>query len=360
MDAAQSLIPGLGDVMASADPSRKSAAIRQIGQLFAHGAPGFSAEHVALFDEVLTGLMPHSDPAARADLAARLAPIANAPPGLIDHLVHDDLIDVSGPLLGRSPLIAEPTLIEIARMKGQPHLGAICGRATLTSGVTDIIVRRGDRDVVRRVAGNAGAVFSPTGFSGLLRRADQDGALALAVGQRDDISDAQFRDLLDGSVDMVRRRLLAAASPALRESIGLNEPAARIAGLVRRDFVPAQKAVLALHRAGSLDEPAVLAAATCGDYETTVVALAALSGAQIATVDHLMCGERHDPLLVLSRAIGLDWTTVRALVALRPGDIKLSPRAYEDARSNYERLLRPTAQRVLSFWRMRQPDMAAS
>ena len=69
-----------------------------------------------------------------------------------------------------------------------------------------------------------------------------------------------------------------------------------------------------------------------------------------------MCGERHDPLLVLGRAIGFDWTTVRALVALRPVDIKLSSRAYDDARHNYERLLRPTAQRVLSFWRMRQPD----
>ena len=88
--------------------------------------------------------------------------------------------------------------------------------------------------------------------------------------------------------------------------------------------------------------------------------MSALSGVQIATIDHLMCGERHDPLLVLGRAIGFDWTTVRALVALRPVDIKLSSRAYDDARHNYERLLRPTAQRVLSFWRMRQPDMAAS
>lgn len=360
MDVLQSLIPGLGDVMGSTDPARKSAAIRQIGRLFAQGAPGFSTRHVALFDDVLTGLMPHSDPAARADLALQLAPLPNAPPNLIHRLVHDDVIDISGPLLGRSPLIAEKTLIEIARMKGQPHLMAMSGRATLTSSVTDVIVRRGERDVVRHVAANAGAAFSPAGFSGLLRRADQDGALALAVGQRSDLSDANFRNLLDGSVDIVRRRLLAGASAARRESIGLTEPAARNVGLKRRDFAPAQKAILALHKAGSLDEPAVLEAATRGDYETTVAALSALSGAQIATIDHLMCGERHDPLLVLGRAIGFEWTTVRTLVALRPVDIKLSSRAYDDARHNYERLLRPTAQRVLGFWRMRQPDMAAS
>lgn len=364
MDTAQSLIPGLlpglGDIMASADPARKSAAIRKIGHLFAQGAPHFAQVHVALFDNVLTGLMPQSDPAARADLAVQMAPLANAPPDLVNQLAYDDLILVSGPMLAQSPLLSEQTLVDLARMKSQPHLLAIAGRDTIAPNVTDVIVRRGDRDVVRHVAGNAGAAFSPTGFSGLLRRAEDDGALAIAVGQRADISDAQFRSLLDGSVDIVRRRLLAVASPERRESIGLSEPAARIAAFVRRDFAPAQKVVLALHQSGKLDEDALLDMASRGDYETSIAALSALSGAQIAIIDHLMCGTRHDPVLVLGRAIGLDWTTVRALVALRPGNIKLSPRALDDARQNYERLLRPPAQRVLSFWRMRQPDMAAS
>ena len=81
-------------------------------------------------------------------------------------LVRDDEIRIAGPLLRRSPLIDEPTLVEIARMKGQPHLLAISERPTLSTPITDVIVRRGDREVVRRVAGNAGAQFSQAAIRG--------------------------------------------------------------------------------------------------------------------------------------------------------------------------------------------------
>jgi len=66
---------------------------------------------------------------------------------------------IAGPLLRRSPVIDEGALIDIARIKGQGHLLAMSERPALSPGVTDVIVRRGDRDVVRRAAGNAGALF---------------------------------------------------------------------------------------------------------------------------------------------------------------------------------------------------------
>ena len=50
------------------------------------------------------------------------------------------------------------------------------------------MVRRGERDVVRRAAGNAGALFSYAGYSGLIKRAGDDAMLTLAVGQRADLS----------------------------------------------------------------------------------------------------------------------------------------------------------------------------
>ena len=94
-----------------------------------------------------------------AEFAERLAAVANAPPALVHQLIRADEIVIAGPLLRRSPLIDEPTLIDIARGKGQEHLLAISGRPSLSIGVTDVIIRRGDREVVRSVAGNAGARF---------------------------------------------------------------------------------------------------------------------------------------------------------------------------------------------------------
>src|SRR5438034_3907428 len=239
-----SLIPELDDIVSRGDPKRRADAARRISELFLQGAASFRSDHVELFDGVLTSLVPHSELAERAELAERLSLLANAPRGLVGQLAHEDEIAIAGPLLRRSPVIDEQVLIEIAAAKGQGHLLAMTERPALSPGLTDVIVRRGDRDVVRRAAGNAGAQFSSSGYSTLIKRAGQDGVLTLAVGQRDDLSAEQLKDLLAGSIDVIRRRLFDLVKPARQSAIkrAMNE----ISGLTERvdsprDFAPAQR-----------------------------------------------------------------------------------------------------------------------
>src|ERR1700674_1519815 len=219
MTIATSLIPGLDEVVRHGDPKRRAEAARRIAELFLQGAPNLRPDHVNLFDGVLIDLVPHTELAARADLAERLSVIANAPRALVGQLAREDEILIAGPLLRRSPVIDEGALIEIARLKGQGHLLAMSERPTLSTDLTDVIVRRGDRDVVRRAAGNAGALFSQSGYSTLIKRAGQDGVLTLAVGQRDDLSAVQLKDLLTGSIEVVRRRLFDVVKPARQSAI---------------------------------------------------------------------------------------------------------------------------------------------
>src|SRR5204863_9920554 len=126
----------------------------------------------------------------------------------------EDEILVAGPLLRRSPVIDEQALIEIARAKGQDHLMAMTERPALPPDLTDVIIRRGDRDVVRKTAKNAGAAFSQTGYSTLIKRAGQDGVLTLAVGQLDYLSDQHVKEVLAGAIDVMRRWLHASDQPA--------------------------------------------------------------------------------------------------------------------------------------------------
>src|SRR5882757_3337455 len=206
MTVAMSLIPGLDEIVRHGDPKRCAEAARQITELFLQTAANLRSDHIDLFDGVLTSLVPHTELAARADLAERLSVLANAPRGLVGQLAHDDEIAIAGPLLRRSPVIDEKMLIEIASMKGQGHLLAMAERPTLSTDLTEIMVTRGDRAVVRRAAGNAGAAFSDNSYSTLIQRAGQDGVLTIRLGQRDDLSAAQLKDLLSGSIDIVRRR----------------------------------------------------------------------------------------------------------------------------------------------------------
>src|SRR5437763_308558 len=180
MTAATSLIPGLEEIVRGDDPKRRADAARRIADLFLLGAANFRAEHVDLFDGVLIGLVPHTEITARADLAERLSLLANAPRGLVGQLAREDEIAIAGPLLRRSPVIDEQALIEIARVKGQDHLIAMTERPALPPALTDVMIRRGDRDVVRKTAKNKGAAFSQAGYSTLIKRAGQDGVLTLA------------------------------------------------------------------------------------------------------------------------------------------------------------------------------------
>ena len=243
-------------------------------------------------------------------------------------------------------------------MKGQGHLLAISERSALSPDLTDVIVRRGDRETVRRAAGNAGALFSQTGYSTLIKRAGHDGVLTLTVGQRDDLSAPQLKDLLTGSIDIVRRRLFEVVKP--ERQVAIKQAMSEISGVPervesRRDFAPAQRAILALHGAGELNESALLGFAKEHKYEELVAALSAMSKVKIATLDRLVAGDRHDPILIVGKAIGLEWATVRALILLRLGPSRVaSPTDIENARVNFTRLMPSTAERVVNFWQARQ------
>jgi uncharacterized protein (DUF2336 family) len=250
MTVATTLIPGLDEIIKHGDPNRRAEAARRIAELYFEEAAALRPDHVDLFDGALINLVPDTEIASRAELAERLSFIANAPRGLVGQLAREDEILIAGPLLRRSPVIDEGALIDIARIKGQGHLLAMSERPTLSPGVTDVIVRRGDRDVVRRAAGNAGALFSQTGYSVLITRASQDGVLTLKIGQRDDLSDQQLKDLLAGSIDIIRRRLFEVVKPARQAAI--KQAMSEISGVPepvesRRDFTPAQRTILALH-----------------------------------------------------------------------------------------------------------------
>ena len=358
MSVAMSLIPGLDEIVKKGDPQRRADAARRIADLFLAGAANFRPDHVELFDGVLIDLVPHSELAVRAALAERLSALDNAPRGLVGQLAREDELSIAGPLLRRSPVIDEKALIEIARMKGQGHLLAMAERTVLSPDLTDVIMRRGDREVIRRAAGNAGAAFSHTGYSTLIKRAAQDGVLTLAVGQRADLSEQRLKDLLAGSIDIVRRRLFEVVKP--ERQIAIKHAMSEISGAPeqvesKRDFAPAQRAILALHSADELNEAALLGFAKTHKYEELIAALSAMSAVKIATLDKLITGDRYDPILIVGKAIGLEWATVRALILLRLGPSRVpSPTDIEGARVNFVRLMPSTAERVVSFWQTRQ------
>lgn len=361
MGALTSLIPELEDALQRGSRHKRAETLRRITALFVDGAPTYSDAHVDLFDDVFALLIDEIENQARAELAHRLAPVSNAPLKVLRILANDDDIAVAGPVLELAPRLEEVDLVDLAKTKSQAHLHAIAARQALGEAVTDILVRRGDREVARSVAGNRGARISETGFFRLVKRAENDGVLAEKVGLRPDIPPQLFHELLTRATAIVHKRLLASATPELKVEIRRilqkvsNEVGARIGP---RDYREAQRAVLRLHRAGGMNEAALAAFAGDGKYEETVVALAALSKVPISVANRLMAGERPDPVLILCKAAGMNWPTVKSVITVRPDGKPSSMLGTDSAFANYERLSSSTAQRVVRFWQVQQNHKA--
>ena len=355
MGAPASLLPELEDVCQYGSADRRAQTLRCITGLFLDSAPSFNEQHIALFDDVIGCLIEEIEIKALAELARNLAPVPNAPAGVVRRLAKNDDIEVAGPGL-KTARLNEPDLKDIAATKSQAHLLALASRKGINEALAEILVDRGDREVARSIATNHSAQLSENAFTTLVKRAEEDGILAERVGLRTDIPPRLFRQLLMQASDVVQKRLLAQARPDTQAEIRrvlakVTDEVAAKAG--PRNYTAALAAVRALHKDRKLREADVAEFAKAGKYEETIAALATLCAVPVEVVDRLMSGERADPVLILARAAGFGWPTVREIISARPG-AKPNGDTLEAASENFERLTAATAQRVVRFWQVRQ------
>jgi uncharacterized protein (DUF2336 family) len=360
MSAAPSLIRELEDAIHGGSSEKRVSTLRRITDLFLDDPKRLSEQQVAVFDDVLGHLIESIESTARAELGARLAPVDNAPLGVLRRLAHDDEIEVASPVLVQSARLTADDLISVARTKSQAHLFAISGRAQLETSLTDVLVERGDRNVFLRLADNSGARFSDTGFETLVKRSEMDETLAQKVGLRPDLPSPLFRDLLSRATEAVRSRMLAQAGPQCREqiqrvlasiSLGVEREAADTRDT---DIATAQRLVILMQRKGELDETALLKFAKANQYLEMIAAFALLCSASFELIERLIHSESREVFLIPCKAAGFAWPTVHAILKCRtPGHV-LADHVVERAKSDYRSLSQVNAQRVLRFWQVRQ------
>jgi uncharacterized protein (DUF2336 family) len=355
-----SLVPELDDVLSHGSVEKRADTLRRITNLFIDGSGYYNEGHVGLFDDVLVRLLVDVEPKTQAEVAHRLASVDNAPPKLIRRLAGYEDIAIAGPVLKRSARLAESDLIDIATTMGPDHLLAMSGRHHIGTAITDILVQRGDREVLRSLVTNAGAAFSEASFASLIKRAETDGILAETLGRRSDVPVHLFRELVAQAKEVVHRRLEAASAPGAQSEIKrlLLEVSSEIDTTIalQRDYRAAQRKISDMRRSGSLDESRLAKFARTGRFEEMVTALSTLCAVPLEVVDRLMASDRTDPVLILCKAVGFEWQTVQAILTVHPEGKGTRSQGLDEAHRNFERLSQSTAQRVVRFWQIRQSD----
>ena len=354
----ESLLDELQTTLAHGTVARRVETLRRVTDLFLSGAVDFSNEQIALFDDVFQCLMHHIENSAKALLSTRLAPVDRAPPLTIRALAFDDAIEVAAPVLSQSTRLDDETLIETARNKSQAHLMAISTRKILSGAVTDVLVLRGNDEVVHSTVNNPGAEFTERGFTRLVTRAEGDDNLATCLGLRPNIPRHLYLKLLAKASATVRARLEAANPPLADEVSNAVREATRMArtapSAMTEETAIAHALVKSLFDDGRLDEDQVAAFAEAGKFDEANAAIAALASVSVSIAENMMVETRAEGVMILAKISGMSWSTVRALINMRDDLAGKERSDLEACKATYERLRPSTAQQVLRFHRMQQ------
>ena len=345
-------------IAADKDIGHRAMMLRRVTDLFVQGSGRFSAEQVDLFDDVMGRLAEQIEVSTRAEFGQILAGLADAPRAIVRRLALDDAIAVAGPILQRSSQLDDAILIEGAKTKSQDHLLAISRRLMLGAALTDILVERGNSEVVRSTVDNRGAAFSEFGYSTLVKRSLLDDALAACVWAHPKIPRPHLLKLFAEASETVRQQLTR-ADPQRAAVIGdtIARAAKQIETRTRNnsaDYAAAQTLVRAIHEAGLLDEEQLAAFARAGKFEETVVAFSLICELPIDLVEHAFVSRRAEQIIVLAKAAGHSWSTTKAVLLLQTTTEPISTRELEQHFETFVQLRIDTAKKALKFYLMRE------
>jgi uncharacterized protein (DUF2336 family) len=342
---------------ATGSEPRRRQLLQRVTDLFIVGSSDYTDDEIAIFDNVINRLAVDIELSARALLAVRLAPISKAPPKTIRALAFDSSIDVAGPVLAQSDRLDDAALVENASKNGQEHLLAISRRRSLSELVTDVLVERGDHQVVLSTAANGGAKFSEAGFAMLVQRSDGDDRLAACVGSRPEIPLSLFLRLLAKASHSVRVKLEALhpnATGEVRQVVAdvTDHIGARALAHSPRS-VAAQSMVAALHQSGELNDSTVGAFAKAARFEETSASLAVICDLPVEFVWSAMLRADTETVLILAKASGLSWSTFKSILLLCAGRHFAAGSEVAHCLARFEQLKFATAVDIVRFYRTR-------
>jgi uncharacterized protein (DUF2336 family) len=362
MSEASSFLRDLDEAVSRGTPESRKRALWHTTDLMITG--GYSNDEIWTFGEVIGRLADEIEVAARVQLSKRLARFDQAPINIIHKLAFDDEIEVAAPILRESEQLEPYALVANVCTKGQSHMLAIAQRKSIDQEVTDVLVTRGNQDVVKSVATNNGARFSDFGFLHMIQRAEGDSILAEQLGLRKDIPRHIFQQLIAKASDDVKKRL-ADERPDMTDQI--QSSVSDVAGELQSKFGPvsrshfvAKRVVATQHRQGNLNERSIALYATSHKLDEVTIGLSLLCALPGDVIERALFDKNREMLLILAKALDFSWPTIMALLFLGAKDHRITAKDLTDLEGEFGRLNVATSRSVLQFYQSRKNDAAAS
>jgi len=360
-EASHYFLKDLNEAISRGTPESRARALWHATDILIEGR--YTEDQIWVFGEVIGRLADEIELAARARLSKKLAHSDNAPFKVVTSLAFDDSIEVAGPILQHSNRIDPKALVDNIRTKSQPHMLAISKRSSLPVEVTDELVTRGNREVVRSIAANNGACFSDFGFLQMIKRSETDSILAEHIGLRKEIPRHMFQQLIAKASNDVKRKLENERPDLIDE---INDSVTEITGKLHSKFGPAsrsyfaaKRAVTGQHQYGRLNEKSILDYALAHKLEEVTVGLSLLCALPVDVVERTVVHNDKEMILVLARALGFEWETAMALLFLGATNHRIPSGDLGALKDEFSRLDKAASLAVLKVYQSRKNAASA-
>jgi hypothetical protein len=356
MSEINSFLRELDEAVSRGTPESRMRALWHTTDLMIAGR--YSDDEIWTFGAVIGRLADEIEVAARAQLARRLARFDRAPVNIIHKLAFDDAIDVAGPVLRESERLEPYALVANVCTKSQTHMLAISERASIEETVTDVLVTRGNQEVVNSVVRNNGARFSEFGFLHMIQRAEGDSILAEQLGLRKDIPRHIFQQLIAKASEDVRKRL-GGERPEMDEQIqsSVTDVTGELQskfGPVSRSYFVAKRVVTTQFRQGNLNENSISGYARQHRLDEVTIGLSLLCSLPGDVIERALLDKNREMLLILAKALDFSWATTMALLFLGAKEHRITALDLNNLESEFGRLNVETSRSVLKFYQSRK------
>ena len=341
------------------DSNARRELLRKVTESLSQQSRAPSEAEFAELDGVLSAVAHEYSVQVRTEFARLVAASVSRFCHASEKFALDDAIEVAAPVLRHSRALSEETLLRVVREKSQAHMMAVTQRATVSEGISQALVERGDDEVVASLLSNARALIDDATYDAVAMRAAENRELQAPLVNRAAVPLDLLNGLYQKAEQELRTEILRKfenASPADLEKAFERSRAqvTRNHQQLPEDFAQARKHVAAMKAARQLVPAALVSLLREGQAARTTfkLAFAGLTDVEFDVIDRavetgdldtiaLLCrGARFDRGLFVSLAVGLDKDNRGLAGAEQFGRL-------------YESVPVEAAQRALRFWKVR-------
>jgi len=350
------------DLAQEPSSERRRDLLRNVTDLFLEQPAEHNAIELDHFSDIMGNVAKSMEVDVRAELASRLASVAEAPRDLIKQLAHDE-IEVAGPILDECTTLTENDLLQIIQNKGDAHRAIVASRPDVNETLSDALVDHGDDSVVHALVANSHARIGQSTFEKVADRSACNEMLQAPLLDRTDLPADVMHNLFWVVSGKLRTTILeksAELDPKIVDQILAQTERKLIKQVTDKDAdrSRAQQFIDRKAELRQLSESLLVDLVRTKKLDELICGFAKLAKIDEATAERILYDKTGEALAIACKATRFDRVTFSTLALLARKNTQSDLSNTQELLALYEDMPQDLALRAMRFWRVRKDTLS--